>query len=200
MTAEAIAGELGKALRVVRLDSVVSKYVGETGKNIAGLFRSARGSDTVLFIDEADALFSSRLVSGGHHARYINQEVNVLLAEIETFDGTLILATNRPEDIDPAFERRIPFHVRFPHPDSKARAAIWRATTPAEAPLAEDVDVDALAEMFDCTGGMIRNIALRAAFAAAGNGGVITQGILLEAGKSQIPLTGEREIGFQIAG
>jgi len=119
----------------------------------------------------------------------------VLLSEMELFPGALILATNRADDMDPAFERRIQFHVRFPKPDRAARAAIWRALTPPEAPLDFDVDFDALAKAYPLTGGAIRNILLRAAYRAAGNGGVITQEALVEA-TTRSPLKAEAEIGF----
>jgi len=200
MTAEAVAGEMGRALQIVRLDAVVSKYVGDTAKNISALFRGARESDAVLFIDEADALLGSRLPGGDHHARHVNQEVNVLLSEMEMFTGALVLATNRTGDMDPAFERRIQFHVRFTEPDCRARAAIWRALIPPEAPIADDIDFDDLARRYSLTGGVIRNILLRAAYRAAGNGGVITSGALMEAAEMQSPLKDELEIGFRVGG
>jgi SpoVK/Ycf46/Vps4 family AAA+-type ATPase len=196
LTAEAIAGELGKSLQLVRLDAIVSKFVGDTAKNISSLFRSARDGDALLFIDEADALLGSRLDAGDHHSRYINQEVNVLLSEMELFKGVLVLATNRPGDIDSAFERRIQFHVRFPAPDRDARAAIWRALIPQQAPIASDVNLDELADRFAFSGGAIRNIILKAAYAAAGNGQVITQSMLLAGAARQEPLRQELDIGF----
>lgn len=196
MTAEAIAGELGKPLQPVRLDTVVSKYVGETGQHLAALFRSAREADAVLFIDEADALFGARLESADHHARYINQEVNVLLTEIERFDGLLILATNRPAGLDSAFERRIPYHVQFHPPDAAARAAIWKKLLPPEAPVDGSLDFNDLARRYPVTGGEIKNIVLRAAYAAATNGGLITQDLMCAAADGRLPLKEKKEIGF----
>jgi SpoVK/Ycf46/Vps4 family AAA+-type ATPase len=196
MTAEAIAGELGKPLQPIRLDSIVSKYVGETGKNLASLFRSAEESDAVLFIDEADTLFSARLESTDHHARYINQEVNVLLTEIERFDGLLILATNRATSMDSAFERRFPYHIQFEMPDATARAAIWKKLIPSEAPVDGPIQFDDLARRYPVTGGEIKNIVLRAAYAAATNGGRLTHVLMCEAAEGRIPLVNKKKIGF----
>jgi SpoVK/Ycf46/Vps4 family AAA+-type ATPase len=143
MTAEAIAHELGQNLYPVRMDSIVSKYVGETEKNLAAVFAAAHQTEAIVFFDEADAIFAGRLDGQDHHARYINQQVNVLLTELEKFDGVVLLATNRPEALDTAFERRIRYHIRFGPPDCEARAELWRKSIPAEAPLDADVDFDA---------------------------------------------------------
>jgi SpoVK/Ycf46/Vps4 family AAA+-type ATPase len=200
MTAEAIACELGQNLYPVRMDSLISKFVGETEKHLAAVFAAAKETEAVVFFDEADALFTRRLDGQDHHAHYINQQVNVLLTELEKFDGVVLLATNRAEAIDPAFERRIRYHIRFRLPDRDARAELWRKTIPAEAPLDKDVDFGELAQDFEFSGGTIRSVVLRAAFAAANNGRRITSNMLREAAEAEHPLKMEKpSIGFRMA-
>ncbi len=196
MTAEAIAFELGQNLYPVSLPATVSMWVGQTEKNLAAVFAAAREAQAILFFDEADALFSARLEEGNHHAHYINQQVNVLLTEIEKFDGMVILATNRAEAIDQAFERRIRYRISFPKPDAVAREAIWRGLIPPEAPLAAEVDFAILAKDYDFTGGTIKNVVLRAAFAAATNGQVINMADLRQAAEEEEPLQKAAAIGF----
>ena len=197
LTAEAVAGELGQVLYPVRMDTIVSKYVGETEKNLAQIFAAARESDAVILFDEADAIFGKRLDEGGHHAHYINQQINVLLSQLERFDGLVLLATNRAESFDEAFERRIRFHIRFNMPDVRARAAIWRRLLPAEAPVDEDVDFDALAMKFEFTGGTIKSVLLRAAFDAASYGERLSQELLFKSARSECPFAPKRTaVGF----
>jgi len=197
LTAEAVAGELGQVLYPVRMDTVVSKYVGETEKNLAKIFEAARESDAVILFDEADAVFGKRLDEGGHHAHYINQQINVLLSQLERFDGLVLLATNRAESFDEAFERRIRFHIRFNMPDVRARAAIWRRLLPAEAPVDEDVDFDALAKAFEFTGGTIKSVLLRAAFDAAAYGERLSQELLFKSARAECPFAPKRAaVGF----
>jgi len=200
MTAEAIAFELGKPLHPVRLSTVISKYVGETERNLAVVFGAAREAQALLFFDEADALFVKRLDESSHHACYINQQVDVLLTEMEKFDGVVILATNRPESFDQAFERRIRYRVHFPKPDAATRLAIWRALLPAEAPVAPDIDLARLAQDYGFAGGTIRNVLLRAAFTAATDGQVITEAILRHCAAAETPLQPGRQIGFDQGG
>ncbi len=198
MTAEAIAYELGQNLHPVRMDSLISKYVGDTEKNLVAVFAAARDAEAIVFFDEADAMFAGRQDGQDHHARYINQQVNVLLTELEKFDGVVLLATNRPEALDSAFERRIRYHIRFRFPDCEARAALWRKSIPAEAPLDDNVDFEELAETFEFSGGTIRSVVLRAAFSAANDGQRITRDLLFQAAKAEAPLKKEREtVGFQ---
>ncbi|MEI7902724.1 MAG: ATP-binding protein, partial [bacterium] len=200
LTAEAIAGELGQNLYPVRMDSLVSKYVGETEKNLAAVFAAARETEAVVFFDEADAIFGKRLDEGGHHAHYINQQVNVLLTELEKFDGVVLLATNRPESLDPAFERRIRYHIRFGLPDRDARAELWRKMIPTEAPLDSDIDFGELAEAYEFSGGTIRSVVLRAAFAAANDGRRITRALLCQAAEAETPLNIKKPaMGFRVA-
>ena len=196
MTAEAIAHELGAAIYRVSVPSVISKWVGETEKNLASVFAAAREAHAVLFFDEADALFGSRRDGGNSHAYYINQQIATLLTETEKSDGLIILATNRPEAFDRAFERRIRHRITFSEPDAAAREAIWRGLIPSNAPLASDVDFRVLAREYALTGGAIKNVVLRAAFAAARNGGEITQDILRRSADEERPLHRQAQIGF----
>ena len=200
LTAEAIACELGQNLYPVRMDSLISKYVGETEKHLTAVFAAAKETEAVVFFDEADALFSRRLDGQDHHAHYINQQVNVLLTELEKFDGVVLLATNRPEALDSAFERRIRYHIRFRLPNLASRAELWRKMIPPEAPLDGDVDFGELAEAFAFSGGTIRSVVLRAAFAAANNGRRITRALLHEAAEAETPLRIVKpSMGFRVA-
>jgi SpoVK/Ycf46/Vps4 family AAA+-type ATPase len=171
--AEAIAHALGRRLLIVRYAEVESMWMGETPKNVAALFRLAREEQAVLLFDEADAIASkrsSRLDYGVQ--REANTVVNVLLQELERFDGVVIFATNLAANFDPAFERRIRTHVLFEMPGVKEREQIWRVQMhPRLTPLADDVDFGALAERYDASGGDIRNAVLKAAMAAAGEPG-----------------------------
>jgi SpoVK/Ycf46/Vps4 family AAA+-type ATPase len=197
MTAEAIAGALGQNLYPIRMDSLISKFVGETEKHLAAVFAAARDTEAVVFFDEADALFTRRLDGQDHHAHYINQQINMLLTELEKFDGVVLLASNRPEALDPAFERRIRYHIRFNLPHPSVRADLWRKMIPHEAPLDATIDFDELADAFEFSGGTIRSVVLRAAFAAANNGRLITRQLLFDAAEAEAPLQGEKlSIGF----
>jgi len=196
LAAEVIAHELGYGLRSVPVSSLLSAYVGETEKRIAALFADVRDDGTVLLMDEADALFGARIARADHHAHYINHQVNVLLRELERHDGLVILTTNRPQDFDPAFMRRIRFHIEFPAPGAKERALIWRRLIPRQAPLADDVDFDMLGDSLKLTGGHIRNAILRAAFVAAADGGVLTQALLHTEASKEAPARESPGIGF----
>jgi SpoVK/Ycf46/Vps4 family AAA+-type ATPase len=196
MTAEALAGELGQNLYPVRLGSVISKYVGDTEKHLASVFEAAREAQALLFFDEADAFFGARLDEDSHHAHYLNQQTDTLLLEMEKFDGIVILATNRPGALDPAFERRIRYRLEFPLPDAAERERIWRGQMPAEAPVAADLDFSWLAREFAFNGGTIKNVVLRAAFDAATDGRVITMDILRQCALQEQPLLKRQEIGF----
>ena len=167
--AEAIAHELGMKLLVVNYAEVESMWMGETPKNIATAFRSASDQRAVLFFDEADAIAtrrsSSPMVS---YDRESNTVVNVLLRELEAFNGVVIFATNLASNFDPAFERRIRTHVRFEMPGVDEREKIWKVQIhPSRTPLARDVDFRSLAERFEISGGDIKNAVLKAAAAAA---------------------------------
>jgi SpoVK/Ycf46/Vps4 family AAA+-type ATPase len=173
LAAEVIAGELGLDLYKVDLSAVVSKYIGETEKNLGRIFEAAAAGDLVLFFDEADALFGKRSEVSDAHDRYANIEVAYLLQRLETYDGLVVMATNLQRNIDQAFLRRISLAVDFALPDETQRRAIWLRSFPAAAPV-EDLDVDFLARNFKVTGGVIRNAALTAAFLGAEEGDVIS--------------------------
>jgi hypothetical protein len=179
MAAEVLAGDLDVDLYTVDLAGVVSKYVGETERNLARIFEAAASSNAVLFFDEADALFGKRTEVSDAHDRYANIETSYLLQRIEEYEGIVVLATNLRQNMDDAFLRRIRFVVEFPFPEAEDRHRIWQAVIPPGAPLAPDVDFADLAARFAVTGANIRNIALNAAFLAAAGGGVIDRSHIL---------------------
>ena len=171
--AEAIAHALGRRLLVVCYAEVESMWMGATPKNVSAVFRLARDENAVLLFDEADAIASRRSASLEHgFLREANTVVNVLLKELETFNGVVIFATNLAANFDPAFERRIRTHVLFEMPGVDEREQIWRVQMhPTRTPLAGDVDFRALAEAYEVSGGDIRNAVLKAAMAAASEPG-----------------------------
>lgn len=165
LAAEVIANELGLDLYRIDLSGVVSKYIGETEKNLRRIFDAAETAGAVLLFDEADALFGKRSDVRDSHDRYANIEVSYLLQRMEEYRGLAILTTNMKQALDPAFTRRIRFVVQFPFPDAQDRAEIWRRIFPDATPVA-DLLPERLAQL-NVTGGNIRNIALGAAFLAA---------------------------------
>jgi MoxR-like ATPase len=183
LAAEAIANTAGLDLYRVDLATVVSKYIGETEKNLKRLFDAAESSGAVLLFDEADALFGKRSEVKDSHDRYANIEVAYLLQRVEAYRGLAILTTNMKSALDPAFLRRIRFVVQFPFPDAAAREQIWRLQFPPRAPLGE-VDFAALARL-QLTGGNIRSIAINGAFKAADGSGRIDQAGLMDAARAE---------------
>src|SRR5437867_4865773 len=172
--AEAIANSLGMKLLVVNYAEVESMWAGETPKNIAAAFRAATDQRAVLFFDEADAIAGRRSSAAASlpYQREANITVNVLLRELEAFNGVVIFATNLAANFDPAFERRIRTHVRFEMPGVGERERIWKVQIhPSKTPIARDVDFRLLAERFDVSGGDIKNAVLKAAVAAAAEPG-----------------------------
>ncbi|WP_229795552.1 ATP-binding protein, partial [Saccharothrix coeruleofusca] len=165
LAAEVLAGELGLDLFVIDLSQVISKYIGETEKNLRRVFDAAEGGGALLLFDEADALFGKRSEIKDSHDRYANIEVSYLLMRMESYRGLAILTTNMKKALDTAFLRRIRFVVDFPFPGPVERAEIWRRVIPADTPT-EGVDAGKLAQL-TVAGGSIRNIALSAAFLAA---------------------------------
>ena len=167
--AEAIAFELNQPLIIVRYHEMESMWAGETGKNVRAVFEAATEQDAVLFFDEADAIAARRSTSVREgYTRESNLVVNVLLNELEQFNGVVIFATNLARNFDPAFERRIRTHIYFELPGPEEREAIWRAQIDAErTPLARDVDFKALAARYERSGGDIKNAVLKAALMAA---------------------------------
>jgi hypothetical protein len=183
LAAEVLARDLGLDLYRIDLSSVVSKYIGETEKNLRRVFDAAEDGGAVLLFDEADALFGKRSEVKDSHDRYANIEVSYLLQRMETYQGLAILTTNMKSALDPAFLRRLRFVVQFPFPDAVQRAEIWRRVFPKETPVA-NLDVDALARL-NVAGGNIRNIALNAAFLAADAGQPVAMPHLLSAARSE---------------
>ncbi len=163
--AEALAYALNQKLLVVRYAELESRWVGQTSKHVASVFRTAAREDAVLFFDEADAIAGRRFTSvSAAYEREANAVVNVLLHELETFPGIVIFATNLAANIDPAFERRIRTHILFTMPDVEERERIWQVQLHArKTPLASDVDFRALAEKYTRSGGDIKNAVLKAA-------------------------------------
>jgi AAA+ superfamily predicted ATPase len=170
MATQIVARDLDLDVFKIDLSTVVSKYIGETEQNLRRIFLAARASNAILFFDEADALFGKRSEVQSAHDRYANIEVAYLLQQMEEYDGVVILATNLSKAIDEAFARRMDHTIEFPFPDEEHRERIWRIVFPAEAPVADDVDVGFLARRFELSGGNIRNVALAAAFRAADAG------------------------------
>jgi SpoVK/Ycf46/Vps4 family AAA+-type ATPase len=183
MAAEVLALDLDLALYRIDLSAVVSKYIGETEKNLRRLFDAAEQGGAILFFDEADALFGKRSEVKDSHDRYANIEINYLLQRMEGFSGLAILATNMRSALDTAFMRRLRFVINFPYPGPAERRKIWERAL-GDAPRA-GVDVERLAR-FNLSGGNIHVIALNAAFIAAARGGEITQPMLLSAVRTEL--------------
>jgi hypothetical protein len=192
MAAEVIARELGLELYKVDLSGVVSKYIGETEKNLAKIFREAAAANAILFFDEADALFGKRTEVSDAHDRYANIETSYLLQKMEEFEGVAILASNLRENMDPAFVRRLRFIIEFPFPDEASRLRIWQTHFPAAAPVNADLDHGFLAKQFQIAGGNIKNIILNAAFLAAAEGGAIGMTHVLHSSKREFEKIGKR--------
>jgi SpoVK/Ycf46/Vps4 family AAA+-type ATPase len=183
MAAEIIAGELDLDLYRIDLAAVVSKYIGETEKNLRAIFDAAEESSAILLFDEADALFGKRSEVRDSHDRYANLEVSYLLQRIESYRGVAILTTNMQQALDSAFIRRMRFIVQFPFPDAASRARIWRRIFPSATPVGA-VDFDRLAQL-NVSGGVVRNIAMHAAFLAAENQDLVGMKHLLAAAHTE---------------
>ena len=184
MAAEVIANELRLALYRIDLSAVVSKYIGETEKNLRKLFDAAESGGAILFFDEADALFGKRSEVKDSHDRYANIEINYLLQRMEAFSGLAILATNMKSALDNAFMRRLRFIVSFQFPGPAERQEIWRKALPPDVPR-EELDYERLAR-FSLSGGNIHSIALNAAFAAAGRGAPVSQPLIQAAVRTEL--------------
>lgn len=185
MAAEVIAHELRLDLYRIDLSQVISKYIGETEKNLDRIFTAAETSNSILFFDEADALFGKRSEVRDSHDRYANIEISYLLQKMEEYQGVSILATNLRQNLDEAFVRRLQAIVEFPFPDEKYRLQIWKLAFPADAPLGRDVDFERLAHEVKLAGGNIKNMALAAAFYAAADGGTIHMPHLAQAARRE---------------
>jgi AAA+ superfamily predicted ATPase len=177
LTAEAVATRLGLPLMRVDLSLVVSKYIGETEKNLSELFAAAEGFAALLFFDEADALFGKRTAVEDAHDRYANIEVNYLLQRLEAFEGIALLATNMVQGVDEAFLRRFDLIVPMPRPGPTERQKLWRAHLPSGR-VDGAIDLATVAERYELTGGEIRNAALASSYAAADGPGRITPALM----------------------
>jgi SpoVK/Ycf46/Vps4 family AAA+-type ATPase len=173
MVAGLIARELQLDLYQIDASRMVSKWIGETEKNLARLFDAASAGHAVLLFDEADSLFAKRTEVKSSTDRYANLEVNYLLQRMEAFDGITILTTNLETSVDDAFKRRLAFRVAFQLPERDEREQLWRAMLPAEAKVEKNLDFKALADRYEMSGGYIRNAVIRAAYIAASEGKAI---------------------------
>ena len=191
MVAGIMARELDMEIFRVDLSRVVSKWIGETEKNLAKVFDEATASQAILLFDEADSLFAKRTEVKSSNDRYANLEVSFLLQRMEQYDGVSILTTNFEDTIDEAFKRRLQFRVEFPFPDIEDRQKLWKVMVPKTVPLAPDIDWFRLAKRFDLAGGNIRNAVARAAFYAAEAGTPVDQVMLEKAGTRESEETGK---------
>jgi SpoVK/Ycf46/Vps4 family AAA+-type ATPase len=198
LSAEVLAGALGVDLLVVDISRVVSKWIGETEKNLAAVFETAERARAVLLFDEADALFGKRTEVSDAHDRYANLETAYLLARLETFEGLAVLATNLRANVDGAFLRRLEFVVDFEEPGQAEREALWRCHIPPGAPLGDDVRLAELAALYPVVGGVIRNAAVAAAFLAATEASAITRQHLVRAIRREYEKTGRTFPGIPV--
>lgn len=173
LSAEVLAHELDSELLVVDVSRVISKWVGETEKNLAAVFDAAESAQAVLLFDEADSLFAKRTEVSDAHDRYANLETAYLLQRLERFEGMAILATNFRQNIDAAFVRRLEFVLEFTEPDREQRFALWKRHIPTSAPADRNLNYRELAALYPVVGGVIRNAAVAAAFRAAADGMVL---------------------------
>lgn len=181
MAAQVLAGELGLELYKIDLSQLVSKYIGETEKNLGEVFDEARRRNIILFFDEADALFARRSEVGSSNDRYANMETGYLLQKLEEYEGITILATNFINNLDDAFKRRIRFFVRFPFPDPDMRLRLWKKMIPEQARIEEKLELERWAGKFELTGSDIREIVTSSAYLAAADGRGIRNEDVLEA-------------------
>lgn len=191
MAAEVIASKLNLDLYKVDLSMVVSKYIGETEKNLNKIFDAAEESNAILFFDEADALFGKRSEVRDSHDRYANIEISYLLQKMEENQGIVILATNLSQNIDDAFLRRMHFTIEFPFPSEESRGKIWKTLIPENTPIDDNIDFDFLARNFQLAGGNIKNIIVNAAFFAAEDSGTINMEHLVRAIKREYQKIGK---------
>jgi AAA+ superfamily predicted ATPase len=195
MAAGVVAHELELDLYKVDLSGVISKYIGETEKNLDRIFTGARAASAILFLDEAEALLGRRSEVKDSHDRYANIEVAYLLQKLEEHEGVVVLATNLRRNIDEAFNRRLQYVIDFPKPQEAERERLWRQMFPPQSPLVDGIDFGFLARQFDLAGGDIRNIALEAAFLAADDGGVIGMRPIVRALAHQLAKQGKTPTG-----
>ena len=191
LAAQIMANQLGIDLYRIDLSTMVSKYIGETEKNLEHIFTEASSSNAILFFDEADAIFGKRSEVKDAHDRYANIEVGYLLQRMESYSGVAILATNLRANLDEAFTRRLQFIINFPFPDEEYRLNIWKVLMPPNLPTAPNLDLGLMAKRFKLSGGNIRNIIVSAAYVAAADGGVVKMTHLLHGAKREIQKMGK---------
>ncbi|ARU62615.1 hypothetical protein CBW65_17795 [Tumebacillus avium] len=191
MSAEVIAKELHLEIYKIDLSQVISKYIGETEKNLQEIFAEAQLSSAILFFDEADALFGKRSEVKDSHDKYANVETAYLLQKMEEYEGITILASNFQQNMDEAFMRRINYVIKFPFPDAEYREMIWRGMFPQETPLDDDLDFRYLADKFQFAGGNIKNIVMSAAFLAVETGSPVGMKHIIRAIKHELGKTGK---------
>ncbi len=194
MAAQVVANELQLELYKVDIAKMVSKYIGETEKNLEGIFDEAQLSNAILFFDEADAIFGKRTEVKDSHDRHANVETAYLLQRIEDYEGVTILATNFMKNIDDAFLRRFNFVIEFPFPNATYREMIWRSLFPKETPLQEDISFPWIAEKFEVSGGNIKNIVLAAAFIAAEKNEEVGNSHIIKAALTELKKIGKMVI------
>jgi SpoVK/Ycf46/Vps4 family AAA+-type ATPase len=199
MVAGLIAKELGLDLYTIDLSRIASKWLGETEKNLGRAFDAAEAGHVFLLFDEADTILGKRSTDvRSSNDRYANMETNFVLARLEQFQGIAIFTTNLPSAIDPAMLRRMSVHVNFPFPDSAARAELWERMIPAEAPVQEPINFEYLATRYELSGGFIRNIVLRAAYAAAHDRSGLNTGYLKRAADLEYRERGSLIVGGRL--
>lgn len=191
MAAQVVASDLGLEIYKVDLSRVISKYIGESEKNLGEIFDNAKKSNVILLFDETDCIFAKRTEVKDSHDRNANLETSYLLQKMEEHTGVTILTTNFLENIDKAFFRRINYVVHFAFPNAKARREIWEKMFNKDVPIAKDVDFDFLAEKFEISGGSIKNVALTAAFMAASEDNKIRMKHMIRAMRYEIKKQGK---------
>lgn len=196
MSAQVIARQLGLPLYRINLAQVISKYIGETAKNLDAVFTEAKSSNVVLFFDEADALFARRTDVKDSNDRHANSESAYLLQKIEEYPGVSVLATNLMHNFDEAFRRRISYMINIHMPGPAQRLQMWRGMVPAAAPLAADVDLEALAGGLEFSGSVIKSASVQAAYFAAAGGGEITMRHYIRAVRMELQKLGKSEPHF----
>lgn len=197
--AEAIGFDLGRPIMRMNMSQIISKWVGETAKHIETIFAEAKNSEAILLIDEADALFAPRTGVYSSTDRYANMDVDVLLQELERYEGIIILTTNFLENIEPALFRRLHHVCNFPKPDEDLRERLWREMIPDRTPVNPDIDFARLGKKFEFTGGQIKNVIFRAASLAALRESpqqMISQEDLEAAAREELGVAQERKVGF----
>jgi SpoVK/Ycf46/Vps4 family AAA+-type ATPase len=192
LSSQIIAEAVGMSLYQIAIPSIVSKWIGETERNISLIFRRARASKAILLLDEADSLLATRTEVKDSTDRYANMSTNQLLQEIEAFEGVVILTSNREQNLDPAAERRILFRVHFPFPGPDERAELWRRLLPLEArPKQSKIDFEYLGELYELSGGHIKNVIMRAAYAAMDAGQELGTELLSQAAEKECRAIGK---------